>query len=84
MYVLGVGPDVDDQELNDVASRPQNVYKEPIDRLPNFGPRLWDSWRDYRRNRGNLVTVINSSNSKHLLTAKKWTKAIFTFNPKHV
>lgn len=65
MYVLGVGPDVDDEELNDVASRPQNVYREPVDRLPNFGPRLWDSWRDYIRNRGNLVVVINPSDSMH-------------------
>ena len=52
VYVLGVGPNVDDQELNDIASRPQNVYREPLDRLPSFGPRLWDSWRDYIRNRG--------------------------------
>lgn len=55
MYVLGVGPEVTDDELNDVASRPENVYRQPIDRLPSFGPKLWDSWKDYIRNRGNLV-----------------------------
>lgn len=59
VYVLGVGPDVDDQELNAVASRPQNVYKEPLNRLANFGPALWDSWRDYIRNRGKLSIEIS-------------------------
>ena len=60
IYVLGVGPDVDDQQLNDVASRPQNIYREPIGRLPTFGPRLWNSWRDYIRRRGNLVIAVTS------------------------
>lgn len=61
VYVLGVGPNVDDQELNDVASRPQNVYREPLNRLPNFGPRLWNSWRDYTRRRGKLVIAVTPS-----------------------
>lgn len=58
LYVLGVGPDVDDQELSDVASHPQNVYREPAGRLANFGPALWDSWKDYIRNRGKLGVEI--------------------------
>lgn len=57
IYVLGVGPDVDDQQLNDVASRPKNIYREPISRLPKFGPKLWNSWRDYIRGRGKLIAV---------------------------
>ena len=55
VYVLGVGPDVNDQELNDIASRPQNAFKEPLNRLGSFGPELWNSWRDYIRNRGMLL-----------------------------
>lgn len=57
-YVLGVGPDVDDQQLNDVASRPQNIYRAPISRLPNFGPKLWNSWRDDIRRRGKFVIAV--------------------------
>ena len=56
--VLGVGPDVDDQQLNDVASRPQNIYRAPISGLPNFGPKLWNSWRDYIRRRGKLLIAV--------------------------
>ena len=56
--VLGVGPEVDDQQLNDVASRPQNIYRVPLSRLPNFGPRLWNSWRDYIRRRGKLMIAV--------------------------
>ncbi|XP_022806051.1 uncharacterized protein LOC111343164 [Stylophora pistillata] len=52
VYVLGVEPNVDDQEQIDIASRPQNVYRAPLDRLPSFGPRLWNNWREYIRNRG--------------------------------
>ena len=52
VYVLGVGPDVDDKELNYVASQPQNVYKVPMRLLSSFGPALWDSWKSYVRNRG--------------------------------
>lgn len=52
VYVLGVGPKVDDTELNDVASQPQNVYKVPMRLLSSFGPALWDSWKSYVRNRG--------------------------------
>ena len=52
VYVLGVGPNVDDQEQIDIASRPQNVYTSLLDRLPSFGPRLWNNWREYIRNRG--------------------------------
>ena len=58
VYVLGVGPDVDDQELSDVASRPENVYKAALDRLADFGPALWDNWREYIRNKGKLLTVM--------------------------
>ena len=52
VYVVGVGPDVDDQELNDVASQPQNVYRAPLSRLSNFGPAVWDSWQKYIRGKG--------------------------------
>ena len=58
IYILGVGPDVDDQQLNDVASRPQNIYRAPLNRLPNFGPKLWNSWRDYIRRKGKLVIAV--------------------------
>ena len=58
IYVLGVGPEVDDQQLNDVASRPQNIYRVPLSRLPNLGPRLWNSWRDYIRRRGKLMIAV--------------------------
>ena len=58
IYVLGVGPEVEDQQLNDVASGPQNIYRVPLSRLPNFGPKLWDSWRDYIRRRGKFVIAL--------------------------
>lgn len=62
VYVLGVGRGVDEQELNDVASRPENVYREPVSRLSNFGPALWDSWKDYIRKRGKLIIHMYDQN----------------------
>ena len=58
IYVLGVGPEVEDQQLNDVASGSQNIYRVPLSRLPNFGPKLWDSWRDYIRRRSKFVIAL--------------------------
>ena len=52
VYSIGVGPGVDDQELNDIASRPQHVYKVPYNRLRNFGATLWNKWRDHARTQG--------------------------------
>lgn len=58
VYVLGVGPSFDEQELNDVASRPENVYQEPFSRLADFGPALWDDLLATIRNKGNLPEII--------------------------
>ena len=58
VYALGVGPNFDEQELNDVASRPENVYQEPFSRLADFGPALWDDLLATIRNKGNLPEII--------------------------
>ena len=58
MYVLGVGPNFDEQELSDVASRPENVYQGPLSRLADFGPALWDDLLASIRNKGNFSEMI--------------------------
>lgn len=48
-YALGIGPNVRDQDLKDIASNPKNVYKSTVNALPNARIRIGDTWLKYLR-----------------------------------
>lgn len=62
---MGLGPKVNNAELNVIASTPNNVYRVPYSELPQYGGRLYQSWRAYPRTPGNvMLCCIGRSNHK--------------------
>lgn len=51
IYALAVGDKVPEQNLQDIASRPQNVFKpvDSVDDLPQRRPTVVDDWKTYLR-----------------------------------
>lgn len=51
IYGLGIGDRVPEQNLRDIASRPQNVFRpvNSVDDLPQRRPTVVDTWRTYLR-----------------------------------
>ena len=45
VFSIGLGPNVDEEELQDIASQPENVYQVSASLWPSFGPNLWSSLR---------------------------------------
>ena len=51
VYALGVGDKVPEQNLRDIASRPQNVFRpvSSVNDLPQRRPAIVENWRTYLR-----------------------------------
>lgn len=51
VYALGVGDKVPEQNLLDIASRPENVFRpvSSVNDLPQRRPTIVDNWRTYLR-----------------------------------
>lgn len=49
IYALGIGDKVPEQNLRDIASRPQNVFKpvNSVNDLPQRRPTIVDDWEKY-------------------------------------
>ena len=49
VYALGVGDKVPEQNLRDIASRPQNVFRpvSSVNDLPQRRPTVVENWRKY-------------------------------------
>ena len=59
IYALGVGDSVPEQNLRDIASRPQNVFTpvNSVNDLPQRRPKIVDDWRKYLRGKVTLCFI---------------------------
>lgn len=66
MYAVGVGPNVRNDELDVMASKPDNVYRVPYSQLPQYGGQLYQALRAYPRTPGNTATHVTDCNVLYL------------------